>query len=501
MSPPLAEQAPCLTGPSPSTDWLPSRVKSCPPTEGLAQPENRRGLSSLPPDRSGVELRTGARAARICGDMIRVMARIALFLTAFGSLALAAAEPTAAREHSTDPMDWLIQHICADTADKPVPADPYDGCPAGTHERRLKIGDPMPYLRHDMPGRNGSHPLGFQRHDAYPLVDLHYGGIFSANDYDFGYSSPYGRFEPGDGDGFDVYRVWRGYATGGGTRDGAGYSQSFFGPECKPFGGWVFFPVSFLKDLKPGAEGSGVFPIRGDYWEQKGETWPGRCEPGKGFSTTQTTQWSFEPSHRFGGVNGAKTKIIDAIVSTHGLPVSPTAQPHFHLERFYFTDMYGLTRWEVWYPKGEKDAKPSCADNPEMSFHGIGFVETACRDWSATEIFDPPLPRFPWPYPERDLLTNWHFGEDALAPWRSEASAHANHPLELKLGSSNTTSDTRFAPRGGGVRFLHVDCVGGCAGDFGNLPRYSDPTSRRREAIRLRVQRGRRGRGAWRDFR
>ena len=300
--------------------------------------------------------------------MIRVMARIALFLTAFGSLALAAAEPTAAREHSTDPMDWLIQHICADAADKPVPADPYDGCPAGTHERRLKIGDPMPYLRHDMPGRNGSHPLGFQRHDAYPLVDLHYGGIFSANDYDFGYSSPYGRFEPGDGDGFDVYRVWRGYATGGGTRDGAGYSQSFFGPECKPFGGWVFFPVSFLKDLKPGAEGSGVFPIRGDYWEQKGETWPGRCEPGKGFSTTQTTQWSFEPSHRFGGVNGAKTKIIDAIVSTHGLPVSPTAQPHFHLERFYFTDMYGLTRWEVWYPKGEKDAKPSCADNPEMSF-------------------------------------------------------------------------------------------------------------------------------------
>ena len=236
------------------------------------------------------------------------MTRIASFLTAFGGLALAAAEPNAAQAHSIDPMDWLIQHVCANAADKPVPADPYDGCPAGTHERRLKIGDPMPYLRHDMPGRNSSHPLGFQRHDAYPLVDLHDGGIFSANDYDFDYTTPYGRFEPGDGDGFDVYRVWRGYATAGDTRDGGGYTQTAFGPECKPFGGWVFFPVSFLEDLRPGAEGNGVFPIRGARWEQNGETWPGRCEPDEGFSANTTTQWFFEPAHRFGGVNGAKTE-------------------------------------------------------------------------------------------------------------------------------------------------------------------------------------------------
>ena len=108
-----------------------------------------------------------------------------------------------ARQHSRDPWDWIIQHVCADNADKPVPADPYDGCPANTHERRLKVGDPMPYFRHDQPGKNGDHPQGYQRHDAYPLMDVHYGGMVSANDYDFDYIEPYGQMHPGDGDGFD----------------------------------------------------------------------------------------------------------------------------------------------------------------------------------------------------------------------------------------------------------------------------------------------------------
>ena len=187
----------------------------------------------------------------------------------------AAAEPAPARPHSTDPLDWLIQHVCADSADKPVPADPYDGCPAGTHERRMKLGDPFPYFRHGPPGRKGNHPQGLVRRDAYPLIDLRDGGITSANDFDFGYEGAYGRFRPADGDGYDVYRVWKGYVTGGGTRDGKGYSQDMFGPECKPFGGWVFFPVSLLKDLRPGVEGSELRHVHGDYWEQRGEPWPG----------------------------------------------------------------------------------------------------------------------------------------------------------------------------------------------------------------------------------
>jgi hypothetical protein len=378
------------------------------------------------------------------------------------------------RAHSTDPLDWMIQHVCADSADKPVPADPYDGCPDGTHERRLKIGDPMPYLRHDLPGRNGDHPHGYQRNDAYPLIDLHYGGVISANDFDFDYREPYGRFHPGDGDGGDIYRVWNDYATGGTTRDGAGYSQSFFGPECRPFGGWVFFPVSFLKELRPGAEGKGIFPIRGSYWEQRGDPWPGQCEPGRGFSTTTLTTWTFEQAHPFGGVNGAKRKTIDAIVSTHGFPLPPESIRSFGLERFYFTDLYGLTRWEAWHPKSMNLAlQKDCGETTEMTYQGMDFVLTGCREWSQTELNDPPRSRFPWPYPEINLLENWHFDEKDPAPWRREGSDEAGAYLDWSLWVSGTKPDTRFTRGVGGVKYLQIACRGDCrpeAAIFQDIP-------------------------------
>ena len=214
-------------------------------------------------------------------------------LSTLAALALLAVEPAAARAHSTDPMDWIIQHVCADASDKPTPVDPYGGCPPGTRDRRLNINEPMPYYRYDKGDRG--HPLGFQRHDAYPIIDRHYGAVVSANDFDFDYSEPYGVMHPGDGDGYDVYRVANGWVTGGDTRDGSGYSSSFFGANCKPFGGWIFFPVSFLRDLRPGAQGRAMAPIRGSYWEQAGLPWPGRCESGKGFSTSTLTTWSFSP--------------------------------------------------------------------------------------------------------------------------------------------------------------------------------------------------------------
>jgi hypothetical protein len=155
---------------------------------------------------------------------MKLIVKPILFLSALAFVGAATAEPSFARAHSTDPMDWLIQHVCADAADEPVPADPYDGCPAGTHERRLELGDPLPYYRHDDPDEKRHHAFGFQRRDAYPLIDRHYGGVFSANDFDFDYFEPYGVMHPGDGDGFDFYRVAGGYVTGGGARDGGGYS-------------------------------------------------------------------------------------------------------------------------------------------------------------------------------------------------------------------------------------------------------------------------------------
>jgi hypothetical protein len=378
----------------------------------------------------------------------------------FAAFALLAAEPSAARAHSTDAMDWLIQHVCADASDKAAPVDPYGGCPAGTHERRLNINEPMPYYRYDEGDRG--HPLGFQRHDAYPVIDRHYGGVVSANDFDFDLFEPYGVMHPGDGDGYDVYRVANGWVTGGDTRDGGGYSSSFFGADCKPFGGWVLFPVSFLHALRPGAVGRTMAPIHGVYWEQAGIPWPGTCERGKGFSTTTLTTWAFSPGHEFGGLNGHKSKRIDAIAASHATALgSHSPLGRFHLERIYFTDLYGATRWEAWISNPEKppNAATNCSGPTEMTYEGNVYTLVACRDWSYTEINNPPRTHLPWPYPEENILEDWHFTNGELSPWGLAGGA-----MTSELMNSRTESDTKLAPGGlahaAGVRYLQLSCPG-----------------------------------------
>jgi hypothetical protein len=384
---------------------------------------------------------------------------------ALAALALAVSASAAARPHSADPMDWLVQHACVGAGDRPLPVDPYDGCPAGASERRLRRSDPMPYRRHDQPGANGDHPDGYQRHDAYPILDVRTGAIVAANDFDFDYSEPYGAAHPGDGDGFDAYRVADGYATGGGTRDGGGYSQTFFGPDCRPYGGWIFFPVGFLRSLRPGAAGRGVFPLRGEYWEQNGEPWPGRCEPDRGFSRDTLTTWSFAPGTVFGGRNGAREKRIDAIVSTHGLPARPAAGGRYHLERFFFTDLYGLTRWEAWAPSADQPkASGNCGGDERMTYEGFSFTRADCRDWSVVDVLAPPAPRAPWPYPESNLLRNWHFDESGLKPWQRTGPTDGRGALRWRRLESRAPADLRYSRNGVGVRYLKLDCGGGPCG-------------------------------------
>jgi hypothetical protein len=368
-------------------------------------------------------------------------------------LGIGAAQAAAARPHSTDPMDWIIQHVCADAADKPIPADPYGGCPSGAHERRLKVGEPLPYYRHDEPVKD--HPLGYQRHDAYPLVDRHYGGVFSANDFDFDYIEPYGVMHPGDGDGFDVYRVAEGWVSGGGTRDGGGFSASHFGTECKPWNGWVFFPVAFLRELRPGAAGRAMVPIRGSHWEEAGEPWPGRCEIDKGFSKVTLSTWFFEPNHEFGGLNGTPKKQIDAIVATHGSALPPNSPlGRLHLERIYFTDLYGATRWESWFSNPDNPPRPggNCGGPTTMTYEGAEYVRAECRDWSITGIYHPPRPHAPWPYPETNILADWHFNNDDLSPWVSQGA------LKASPENSRTAQDAGYEPNGPGLRYLRLSC-------------------------------------------
>jgi hypothetical protein len=111
--------------------------------------------------------------------------------------------------------DWLLKNVCADASNRLVAADPYYGCPAGTTERDIQIGEPLPYLNHDQP--QAGHPDGYQRRDSYPVLDKS-GNPLAVNAMDFGYDRPYGTFEAGDGDGYDLLTIRNGWASASETR-------------------------------------------------------------------------------------------------------------------------------------------------------------------------------------------------------------------------------------------------------------------------------------------
>ncbi len=277
---------------------------------------------------------------------------------------------------------------------------------------------------------------------------------------------------PGDGDGYDVYRVANGWVTGGDTRDGGGYSQSFFGADCKPFGGWVLFPVAFLRDLRPEAQGRTMAPC-GSYWEQAGLPWPGRCELGKGFSTSTLTTWSFSPGHEFGGLGGRTSKRIDAIAATHSWTLPPNSpQGRLAFERIYFTDLYGATRWETWISNPEKPPSPAtnCSGPKETNYEGNVYTLVHCRDWSNTEIYTLPQWHPPWPYLPSEHPCGLALHERRTSPWAVEGA------ISSALMNSRTEADTKLAPggpeHGAGVRYLQLSCPEH-SGDCGSLPEIS----------------------------
>ena len=356
-------------------------------------------------------------------------------------------EPAAAQT-STAPWDWIIQHICADASNRPVAVDPYGGCPAGTQDRRLGLQDSLPYWKHDQP--TAKSPNGTQRHDLHPLRDRQFGGIISANDFDPHQPTSAAHH------GYDVYRAVDGYVSSSATRDPSGYRQSIFGSSCAPWNGRVFFPKSFLLQLQPGASGQGSFPIYWDYHEQNGQPYVGLCGSTTKFNESGLTTWQFDAKYAFGGMNGALVKYIDTIISTVGFPIKKGTMPTtgYHVERHFFTDLYGHTRWESWYPTGPANTTTNCSGPTQMEYQGVTFYRQDCHDWSAVTLYPTPQPYLPWPYPETNVLVNSHF--DGLQGWQYGSG------LDVSVVPSTTALDTAFSQTGHGVDYLQVNCAGQC---------------------------------------
>jgi len=133
-----------------------------------------------------------------------------------------------------DLEDYLIQKVCVDANGKVLPADP---CfpPPGATLRNLRIGEKLPYYKHDQPGVGL--PNGHQRHDSYPALDKD-GNKIVVNPFIFDDNNA-------PDNGCDIYTVRDGWASAGETRDGGGFSTTFWGKNgdaVVPYDGWLFFP-------------------------------------------------------------------------------------------------------------------------------------------------------------------------------------------------------------------------------------------------------------------
>jgi hypothetical protein len=395
-------------------------------------------------------------------------ARRIIGLAAFLCLAYQAAPAFAQTPLSyAQAMDFLVQKVCVDAGGHALPIDPYD-CTAGDTLRSLRAGEPLPYHKHDQP--DASHPEGLQRHDSYPLRDIE-GHEVVANPFDYGPS--FDHYKPW-GDGYDIYLVRDGWASASKTQDGGGFSTTFYGSGCTPYNGWVFFD---LASLRPSGivDGSAYVPITGRYWEHNGEPSPGACP--SSYSKDTLTTWEWIKEFPFGGIGGNPIKTLDAIRVVHGLQQTAAFAAQGHLEVFYFTKLYGITRWEVWVADQGIDSPDSalqksiaraaqvCGGSPHVVYQGQNFTRTACRDWSAVTPARAPEPPTPWPIPDMNLLLNFHFGSD-LENWIWTGSSADGSQINPALKNSLAPRDASFVQRNGkGVRYLAVNCSGPCAPD------------------------------------
>lgn len=354
--------------------------------------------------------------------------------------------------------DWLVKDVCVDNQSRLLVYDPYYECPSGASRRKIQAGEPLPYFNHDMPNLN--------ENASYPLINADGTSIYvSIHDW-----NPFGVFSLNSwSDGFDVYAVKNGWVQFTETRDGGGYGTTWFDSACG-LGGFNLFPTTGF--LSGGTTPNTTFG--GSYWEQNGSTFPGPCAKP---TATNEGVWKLQKQVPFGGVNGNPIKHMDSLVAYTGVSTDPNFVNYGHLEVFYFTQQYGVTKWEVWVPVQRNPTKTSyCVEPDTVTLNGITFVVANCEDWS---VFVPATTAsIPvWPIPEANLLQHSHFDsgfsdpETNFGEWhRGGKSAEGNL---INWGTANSTytdsnpnftNDKRNSQNGAGVAFLKTNCGGTCTG-------------------------------------
>ncbi len=293
------------------------------------------------------------------------------------------ASPAAARAADAPPPGWdaawafLVESVCVDAGDHPLfGVSPLDGPARCNRQRKLGIGEALPYRRRDWADLidRGTHPDGYQQSDSVPVRTAL--GLAVVQATDFG-DAPrgFGRFDPGDGG--QVVFFTPEAASIGLTEDGGAGLQFFIGPRCTPLDAWVVVDRSFAS--QPTGQTVARITRR-----------PGACPDHLGYAFTR---WSVQPvtfRDKVAGRVGHTT--LTTLVTDHfgGHSVDAAA----NLERMYFTRELGYTRWERWQNLSRQDriadrqqaaamvANERCEPQLGPPSTATRWVMVDCREWT-----------------------------------------------------------------------------------------------------------------------
>jgi hypothetical protein len=358
---------------------------------------------------------------------------------------------------STNAVDWLVKSVCADASDRPISADPYYVCPKGTRLRKTQRGEMPPY--------NNVNQTGNLWSDSFILSDAQGRPLYFRS---FDWGPTFGTWA-NNVDGYDTYSLSGGWVSINATKSGDSGGQAWFTDNCSRDATWVLFPLrDFLKD------GTAHTRIGSRNWEQMGASYPGPC-PVTYYPLE--TDWHLQRSFAFGGKDAPK-KTMDTLIAYHDFQTTPDYLKSGHMEVYYFTQQYGLARWEAWAPiqQGAKPT-PKCDVPPTVTYKRQVFVVQDCQDFAKVTP-GRPTDDEAWPLPQANVLADGHLS--SVSPLGGGASWLVWGPNEAKpiwvATNSKAPGDSKYDPTG--VRLVALDCrtQAGCASLSQDVPTDRVPT-------------------------
>lgn len=295
--------------------------------------------------------------------------------------------------------DLMIQNVCLDASGTVQPGrSPAEGGPECAAQRDLRPGELLPYHKHDHPSpdQRAGAPLGYQRHDSYPVETAGIGTVVEHSfDFGAGEGRRFGAFDGGS-DGGDVAILSPGVVSMGATEDGGSGFVLWTG-ECRDSVTAAALTRSWIVlEFAPARPG----PLEGQTVAWLNGVPAGRISCPVRYNGAFTS-WRVAPFGYRAAPGQGEPIMLQTLISDHyGGANRATAD---HVERFYFTRELGGTRWERWQNvKGNAQFSAARIAGQGAWFAGTGRCSPAeapagarmvlidCREW--TRIVPPANP-------------------------------------------------------------------------------------------------------------